>query len=100
MMLNLVVEPHLQPIANFIAAFIIGGADDLAQIKLIARLHRLIEAVEILAGMIGPDDQKGVDIGKDLGPETIDKDIARRNWTQRQKKTRDDCKAPGRMRQQ
>ena len=56
------------------------------------------EAVEIVGGVVGGDDEKGVGVGDRLGEQFVDEDVHRRRRPQRQEEERNDHEMPGGIR--
>ena len=70
MVLDLVVEPAVQEVVDVTAGAEVDGADDGAEVEVIGLdLHGRLEAVYVLARVVGHDDEEGVHVGEDLSGE-------------------------------
>mmetsp|Transcript_17799 Transcript_17799/g.44967 ORF Transcript_17799/g.44967 Transcript_17799/m.44967 type:complete len:474 (-) Transcript_17799:273-1694(-) len=70
--LDLVVEPAVEVVVEVGAGAEVDRADDGAEVELVALdLDGGLEAVDVLASVVGHDDDEGVDVGEDLGGEEV-----------------------------
>mmetsp|Transcript_2137 Transcript_2137/g.5404 ORF Transcript_2137/g.5404 Transcript_2137/m.5404 type:complete len:503 (-) Transcript_2137:155-1663(-) len=70
--LDLVVEPSVEVVVDVGAGPEVDGADDGAEVELVALdLDGGLEAVDVLTGVVGHDDDERVDVGEDLGGEEV-----------------------------
>mmetsp|Transcript_7829 Transcript_7829/g.32380 ORF Transcript_7829/g.32380 Transcript_7829/m.32380 type:complete len:656 (-) Transcript_7829:62-2029(-) len=89
---DLVVEPAVEEVVEVGARGEVGRRDDLAQVERArARLAVALEAVEVVAGVVGRDDEEGVHVGEDFGADEARED--RRVAAEPEEREREDDEA-------
>ena len=94
-MLDLVVEPDAQVVDEFRAALVVGRAEYGGDVKFLLAAVVEAEAVEVVGGVVGADDEEGVGVGDRLGQEFVDQHRPNSGRTEGQEEERHDHEMPG-----
>ena len=92
MVLNLIIEPHLGIVNPVVSGLVVHRSQYLIHVKLLFVLVMVVKAKQVGAGVIGADDHVGVEVGDELGQDSIDEHEQHRGFPQREKEQRDDHK--------
>ena len=92
MVLNLVIEPHLEIVNPVVSGLVVHRSQYLIDVELLFIFVVVVEAVQVRTGVIGSNDHVGVEVRDELGQHSIDEHEQHRGFPQREKEERDDNK--------
>jgi len=86
--LDLIVEPHLREVDPVASGCVVRGSQHLINVELLLVLVMVIEQVQIVSTVVGPDDDVRMKIGDQFSEHPIDENVQSRRCTQKEKKER------------